>query len=253
MVLMAPTRTHQNVSRESLIDLFLSSYSRLIGSADSAGLDNRPAPTKVPKISSFMTTTMRELARQERDWEEARLRKRQRRKDGIPDSGNTTSRAGSVAPGTPGSVAPEPEKAMTKKEIKRNQALKAAEANSHANQNMTSSMFAGLGGKGGLFGKKKTGKTYDWMNLGRGGSGTSTPTRTMPGGGKALGGGANPAAPGNLALTSEGRNRLGTWREDKEKGKNIQLRDWVTVLERDGRETKALQRAYMHLDASNPK
>ena len=196
---------------------------------------------------------MRELARQEREWEEARLRKRQKRKDGIPDSGTTTSRAGSVAPGTPGTVAPEPEKAMTKKEIKKNQALKAAEANSHANQNMTSSMFAGLGGKGGLFGKKKTGKTYDWMNVGRGGSGTSTPTRNTGGGGKGGAAGAGAAAPGSMALTTEGRNRLGTWREDKEKGRNIQLRDWATVLERDGREAKALQRAYMHLDASNPR
>ncbi|CAM1504180.1 Fc.00g017710.m01.CDS01 [Cosmosporella sp. VM-42] len=222
-------------------------------SADAAELDSRAPPKKLPKISSYMTTTMRELARQEREWEEARLRKRQKRKDGIPDSGITTSRAGSVALGTPGSVAPEPEKALTKKEMKKNQALKAAEANSHANQNMTSSMFAGLGGKGGLFGKKKTGKTYDWMNVGRGGSGTSTPTRNTGGAGKGGGAGAGAAAPANMALTTEGRNRLGTWREDKEKGRNIQLRDWVSVLERDGREPKALQRAYMHLDASNPK
>lgn len=200
-----------------------------------------------------MTVTMRELARQEREWEEARLRKRQKRKDGIPDSGTTTSRAGSVAPGIPGSVAPEPEKALTKKEMKKNQAMKAAEANSHANQNITSSMFAGLGGKGGLFGKKKTGKTYDWMNVGRGGSGTSTPTKNAPGPGKGTGGPGGAPGPGSLAMTTEGRNRLGTWREDKEKGRNIQLRDWVTVLERDGREHRALQRAYMHLDASNPK
>ncbi|KAM5363569.1 hypothetical protein ACJZ2D_011953 [Fusarium nematophilum] len=222
-------------------------------SGDAAGLAKGAPPAKLPKISSYMTTTMRDLARQERDWEEARLRKRQKRKDGIPDSGTTTSRAGSVAPSTPGGAAPEPEKAMTKKEMKKNQALKAAEANSHANQNMTSSMFAGLGGKGGLFGKKKTGKTYDWMNVGRGGSGASTPTRNAPGSGKGSGGSAAPAAPANLAMTTEGRNRLGTWREDKEKGKNIQLRDWVTVLERDGREPMALQRAYLGLDASNPK
>ena len=114
---------------------------------------------------------MRDLARQERDWEEARLRKRQKRKDGIPDSGSTTSRAGSVAPGTPGTAAPEAPKSMTKKEIKKNQQMKAAEIDSHQSQNTTSSIFAGLGGKGGLFGKKKTGKTYDWMNVGRGGSG----------------------------------------------------------------------------------
>lgn len=199
-----------------------------------------------------MTTTMRELARQEREWEEARLRKRQRRKDGIPDSGTSQSRAGSVAPGTPGSVAPEPEK-LTKKEMKKNQALKAAEANSHANQNMTSSMFAGLGGKGGLFGKKKTGKTYDWMNVGRGGGGGGAAARTGGGAGKGAGGSATSTAPVNVAMTTEGRNRLGTWREDKEKGKNIQLRDWAMVLERDGREARALQRAYLSMDASNPK
>lgn len=195
---------------------------------------------------------MRELARQEREWEESRLRTRQRRKDGVAESGGTTSRSGSVAPGTPGSVAPEPEK-MTKKELKKNQALKVAEANSHANQNITSSMFAGLGGKGGLFGKKKTGKTYDWMNVGRGGSGPATPARSMGGSGKGPGGSGGSSGPANMAMTTEGRNRLGTWREDKEKGKNIQLRDWVCVLERDGRELRALQRAYLNLDASNPK
>lgn len=179
---------------------------------------------------------------------------RQRRTDGTADAGATTSRSGSVAPGTPGTIAPDSDKPITKKEQKKNQAAKAAEAHSHANQNITSSMFAGLGGKGGLFGKKKTGKTYDWMNVGRGGSGTSTPTRNAPGPGKSSGGGTGAAAaPANIALTTEGRNRLGTWREDKEKGKNIQLRDWVAVLERDGREPRALQRAYLNLDSSNPK
>ena len=225
-----------------------------VGSAEEAGFSNGVKPAKkMPKITSSLTATMRELARQEREWEEARLRKRQKRKDGLADSAATPSRSGSVGPGTPGSVAPEGDKPMTKKEMKKNQALKAAEANSHANQNITSSMFAGLGGRSGLFGKKKTNKTYDWMNVGRGGSGASTPTRPAPGGGKGING--TPGTPGqsSLAMTTEGRNRLGTWREDKEKGRNIQLRDWVIVLERDGRESKALQRAYSHLDSSNPR
>ncbi|KAI9158411.1 hypothetical protein HJFPF1_06406 [Paramyrothecium foliicola] len=222
-------------------------------SADSASLTNGHVTTKLPKIAAYMTLTMRELARQEREWEEARLRRRQQRKDGITDTGPAPSRAGSAAPRTPGSVAPEPEKSMSKKEMKKNQALKAAEANSHANQNMTSSMFAGLGGKGSLFGKKKTGKTYDWMNVGRGGSGTSTPTKATAGSGKGTGGSGGTPTQANMAMTTEGRNRLGTWREDKEKGKNIQLRDWVVVLERDGREAKALQQAYVHLDTSTPR
>jgi len=207
-------------------------------------------PKKLPKISSYMTTTMRELARQEREWEEARLRKRQKRKDGIPDSGSAPSRANSIAPGTPGSVAPEGEKAPTKKETKKQQAAKNAEANNHANQNLTSSMFAGLGGKSSLFGNKKKGKTYDWMNAAR--SGTSTPAKGGIGGKPSLGGGPAPQQ-GPQPLTTESRNRLGQWREDKEKGKNIQLRDWVAVLEEDGRESQALQRAYIQLDLSNPR
>ncbi|PTB70970.1 hypothetical protein BBK36DRAFT_1107695 [Trichoderma citrinoviride] len=222
--------------------------------ADTSDTAVKQPPAKLPKIASYVTLTMRDLARQEREWEEARLRRRQLRKEGLSDGAPSASRAGSAAPGTPGSVAPESEKAMTKKELKKTQAMKAAEASSHANQNLTSSMFAGLGGKGSLFGKGKKGKTYDWMNVGRGGSGASTPTRAAPGPGKGPNGVPGAAAsPGNMALTTEGRNRLGTWREDKEKGKNIQLRDWITVLERDGREAKALQHAYINLDSSNPK
>ncbi|POR38168.1 Uncharacterized protein TPAR_01646 [Tolypocladium paradoxum] len=222
--------------------------------ADAATLGDGATPAKkLPKIGSSVTVSMRERARQEREWEETRLRRRQRRKEGGADAGTTASRAGSAVPGTPGSVAPEPEKAMTKKEIKKNQALKAAEANSHANQNLTSSMFAGLGGKGGLFGKKKTGRTYDWMNVGRSGSGASTPTRAAPGPKGPNGTPGTPGAAGNHPMTTEGRNRLGTWREDKEKGRNIQLRDWVTVLERDGRESRALSAAYVKLDTSNPR
>lgn len=213
----------------------------------------KPAkPKKYAKIASYMTITMRDLAKQEREWEEARLRKRQKRKDGIPDGGAVGSRAGSVAPGTPGSVAPENDKAMTKKELKKTQAAKAAEANNHANQNMTSTLFTGFGKGGSLFGNKKKGKTYDWMNVGRGGSGASTP-RASAGGGKTAANLGPNQGPVNVALTTEGRNRLGTWREDKEKGRNIQLRDWISVLERDGRETKALQKAYIDLDMSGPR
>lgn len=225
------------------------------GSADSAGLEDSPRPAKKQaKIVSNLTISMREKARQEREWEEARLRKRQRRKDGGAGSATSGTRSGSATPGASASAAPEPEKAMSKKELKKNQALRAAEANSRANQNLTSSMFAGLGGKGGLFGKKKTGRTYDWMNVGRTGTGAQTPTRAAGGPGKGPNGAAGAdVAGGPMALTTEGRNRLGTWREDKERGRKIQLRDWVNVLERDGRESRALSHAYAQLDSSQPR
>ncbi|PHH83116.1 hypothetical protein CDD82_3526 [Ophiocordyceps australis] len=243
---------HTDVEMTDAVNAFDSGTNPLKRSPSVAGLeDGRPLVRKMAKIASAMLAPMRERARQDRDWEEARLRRRQKRKEGNTDSAPAVSRAGSVAPATPGSVAPEPEKTMTKKEMKKNQALKAAEANSHANQNLTSSMFAGLGGKGGLFGKKKGGRTYDWMNVGRNSSGTNTPTRGSQGAKGLNGLPAN--APTNHPLTSEGRNRLGAWREDREKGKGIQLRDWVTVLERDGRERRALALAYAGLDSSHPK
>jgi hypothetical protein len=54
-------------------------------------------------------------------------------------------------------------------------------------------------------------------------------------------------------LTSDGARRLGAWREDKEKGMKIQIRDWIATLEDDGHEKKALQKAYANLDHSEPK
>lgn len=212
---------------------------------------------KLQKISTTNTlaATIRDVGRSERDWEEARLRRRNIRKEGpAADAGTpSASRSGSVAPVTPGSVAPEAptEKAPTKKELKKNQAAKQAEAASHASQNLTSSLFAGLGRSGGLFGKK-SGKSYSWMNSGSGGSGASTPTRmSTPGpGGRTA---STPVAPINRNLTADGRNRMGTWREDQQKGKNIQLRDWITALEGDGIDAKSLQSAYISLDTSGPK
>ncbi|OLN87328.1 hypothetical protein CCHL11_03599 [Colletotrichum chlorophyti] len=209
-------------------------------------------PSKIQKVATTnnISHTVREVGKAEREWEERRLRKRNVRKDGPTDGGSTTSRAGSVAPGTPGGSAPDSEKAISKKEQKKLDAVKKAEASSHANQNITSSMFVGMPKTGSLFGKKKGGKSYSWMTGGA--SGTSTPRLGTPGkpGGAATSG---PPAPVNHALTVEGRARLGNWREDKEKGKNIQLRDWIVALEGDAIELKALQIAYNKLDSSEPR
>ncbi|GKT47178.1 uncharacterized protein ColSpa_07359 [Colletotrichum spaethianum] len=209
-------------------------------------------PSKVQKVSATntMSHTVREVGKAERDWEERRLRKRNARKDGTTEAVSTPSRAGSVAPGTPGGSAPDSEKSISKKEQKKLDAVKKAEASSHANQNITSSMFVGMPKTGSLFGKKKGGKSYSWMTGGA--SGASTPRMGTPGkpGGAAASG---PPPPANHALTVEGRARLGNWREDKEKGKNIQLRDWVAALEGDEIELRAMQAAYDKLDTSDPK
>lgn len=148
-----------------------------------------------------------------------------------------------MVPGTPGSVAPEaPEKGSSKKETKKKADNKASEEANHRAANATTSQF--LGGSRGLFGKSKK---YSWLDASA--SGTSTPSRLMTSGLP----GTPPPAPAPEKLTAEGVRRLGMWREDKEKGAGIQLRDWICVLEDDGREKRALQHAYMILDGSEPK
>jgi len=194
--------------------------------------------------TNVLVQSLREVSKADRDWEEARLRKRQKREDKTAEPGSA-SRSGSVAPGTPGAVAPEPEKPPTKKEQKaKSAAAKAAEASSNTTSaNRTSLAF--LGGRR---------KQYSWMS--QGGSGASTPTRpglATQGLAGSSGGGQTPRAAEPQQLTSEGRTRLGTFREDGDKGKDIQLRDWVVVLEEDGREIKALQEAYDKLDAPAPR
>ncbi|KAL2175285.1 uncharacterized protein P884DRAFT_206490 [Thermothelomyces heterothallicus CBS 202.75] len=189
---------------------------------------------------------VRDSARVDRDLEEARLRKRQKRLN--PEPAAAASRAGSVAPGTPGTGAgPETEtaaKAPSKKELKKGAAAaRLAEASSTASTNQTLSTL--MGG----FGRKK--KEYSWMK--KSGSGTSTP-RAIAGEAGSAAGGDSGKVPEKTSLTSDARYpRLGTWREDKEKGRNIQLRDWVTALELDGIETRAIQQAYLNLDSSGPK
>ncbi|KAK3320762.1 hypothetical protein B0T19DRAFT_247595 [Cercophora scortea] len=197
-------------------------------------------------IKNHLTMAVRDAAKLDRQIEEARLKKRQKRMN--PETATAGSRAGSVAPGTPGGgAAPEESKAPSKKELKKGMvAARLAEASSTASANQTLNTL--MGG----FGGRKKGKQYSWMTAG--GSGASTPSRMNSQDSAAvsvLPGGAKPVE--NTSLTQEGTKRLGTWREDSNKGQNIQLRDWVTVLEMDGADPRALQSAYMKLDSSQPK
>jgi hypothetical protein len=129
---------------------------------------------------------------------------------------------------------------------------KATDLASAANANATMNQF--LGGS-------KKGKKYSWMT--GGGSGASTPKRGLPGAGAdsrpgtpgvggaaATVGGSAGGALEKAALTVEGRNRPGLWREDGPKGKGVQLRDWVAALEEDGKDPRAMQLAYDKLDNS---
>lgn len=188
---------------------------------------------------------MRHTHDADRQIEEARLKKRQKRQN--PDKAGTAKTA--TTPGTPGGVAPEAEqqKAPTKKESKKSiraASMAAESSNAEANQTVNTFLLSS-------FGKKKN--KYSWMAGGGAGSGASTPKASV--GSASAAGSPAPGKPASKPsqLTADGRTRLGTWREDTEKGKGIQLRDWVVVLERDGKDTRATQDAYVKLDSSGPK
>ncbi|KAK5662865.1 hypothetical protein OQA88_6276 [Cercophora sp. LCS_1] len=201
------------------------------------------ASSAPPKLANHITKAIRDSGESDRKVEDARLKKRQKRAN--PDPAAAGSRSGSVAPGTPGSVAPEAETTKpAKKDKKGAAAARMAEASSTASANQTlSTMMGGFGGR-------KKGKQYSWMTSG--GSGANTPNRmNTPGtpGGVAPG---TPKAVQEARLTLEGKTRWGTWRESIQ-GKSIQLRDLVTVLEMSKLGFRAMQGAYAKLDTSLPK
>ncbi len=181
-------------------------------------------------MTNELIKALRESASKEREFEEKRLAKRAAR------LANPTAIPGT--PATPGSIAPESgAKPLTKKEREKQDKGKQSLVDSHAQANATTATF--------LFGGKKKNK-YSWMDSG-GASGASTPRASLDGGG-ILGG-----PPEKVRLTQDGKNRMGGFREDRDGGKYVQLRDLVTVLEHDGREKGALQRIYPWLDAPKPK
>lgn len=76
-----------------------------------------------------------------------------------------------------------------------------------------------------------------------GASSPRTPTRPAGGAASTPASAAGSKAPEDAPLTAEPRNVMGTWRESGEKGKNIQLRDWIHALERDRRDELSLMKA----------
>ncbi|KAI0455074.1 hypothetical protein F5B21DRAFT_212967 [Xylaria acuta] len=200
-----------------------------------------PTPVSEAPPPNAIVGSLLELVKQTQSAEEGRLKKRQKRLEKSAEKekegAEASSRSGSVAPGTPGSIAPDggDTKTLSKKEGKK-AAAKAAESNSGTTVNATLSLFTG--------GKKKK---YSWMSAG---SGASTPRpQGTPGAPAGTGGGA--ARAGRGPLTKAGVQHVGQVREDSEKGKNIQLRDWIVVLEDRGMDPRSLQMIYGNVDKSD--
>ncbi|KAI0154428.1 hypothetical protein GGR57DRAFT_114735 [Xylariaceae sp. FL1272] len=207
-------------------------------------ISNDKAPTSgISEVGpNHLVESVVGAGRQTQNGEEGRLKKRQKKlekgTDKDKEAGEAGSRSGSIAPGTPGGLEGGEAKSMTKKEGKK-AAAKAAENASSTTVNTTLSLFTG--------GKKKK---YSWMTAGAdAGSGASTPKGSSKPG---LGGsGAIGAKTTRGPLTKPSVSHLGQFREDGEKGKNIQLRDWVIVLEDRKTDPRELQNAYDRLDKSD--
>ena len=139
---------------------------------------------------------------------------------------------------------------MTKKERERQAKMGQTEEVLHKNANTTAALQLGMG-----MGRKKK---YSWLTGGAPAtpsnpykqSPKSTPTSatangSMGGKNSAVGSGSGT----DKALQARDR-KWGSWREDGIEGRGIQMRDWVVVLDKDGKEKKARQKSLLKLDSS---
>lgn len=230
--------------------------------AANGGLENgaaaetaTPQPLPTISFSSAITAKLREVALRDAAAEDARIKKREARRKAAAEAATPADDAAADAPAPEEATAPK----ISKKEQERQkkEANKTAEANLHSTTNQTAALMA--------LGKKK-GK-YSWMTGGVASmptnrfakptpatSGTATPN--VNGDAKADPAATGAAAAGNSPANAHTPNQAapavkevqwGDWREDSPAGRGIQARDWTIVLERDGKEKKALQRVLNRL------
>lgn len=96
------------------------------------------------------------------------------------------------------------------------------------------------------------GKAYSWMTGGKKGGVGGGGNRLGLGGGGGLGaslgtGGTRASSVSTDGLHGAKDRKYGEWREDSVGGKGVQLRDWISALEADGKEKKTLNYAMVKL------
>ena len=193
-----------------------------------------PALTKA--FANPVAQALNKVAQAQRKAEEDRLAKRQRRSAADGGQAGSGSLGTPGTPGTPGEIAPtvDVKKGGKGKKGVDTATQRANEAQQHAATMQTMNMALGLSGA--------MGKKLSWMNKGAA-PGPSNPFLPKPNtnASNSKAGASN----ANGVGSSLPKNRvLGEFREDKETGAKIQLRDVISVLEHDGKERKTLQRAY---------
>lgn len=212
-------------------------------------MNKLPTPVSAGEVppdvtfASKMIPALHKSAAVDRSGEEERAAKRAKRAANLLTEEG--ARAGSVAvgtsgPSTPGVLgdrAPEVEvKKGSKKDQKKQAEAKATEAQQHAATNQTMNMQLG-------FGKKK----FSWMTSTRDTSASNFPVPSRMNtnfSSKRTSNGVGANGAGGLQ-----KRQFGDFREDKETGAGIQLRDVVMVLDPEWKEKKALAKALTKLNA----
>ena len=198
--------------------------------------NGQQSPTTTIAFPNDVIPKLQKSALAERTAEEERLAKRRKRAAAAATSGDPT-RNGSVAPDPTttgaGQRAPEPDikKGVSKKEQRKKDEAKATEAQQQAATNKTMSMALG-------------GKKPKWMlTSATAGSSSYERPNALNAATKA------PSKTSGLSASSlpVGR-KWGEFREDKENGAGIQLRDLLSVIENDGKEKRALAKAYSRMN-----
>ncbi|KAK4899660.1 hypothetical protein LTR27_002926 [Elasticomyces elasticus] len=229
-------------------------WDRVDGVAGESSTTPQPQPTV--SFQSMVAKKLRDIAHSDEAAELARTNKRlaRQRAQALKDAAATDD---TMLDAAAADVAPELPK-ITKKELarKEKEAKQGREANSAANINSTIALATG--------GKKK--RQYGWMTGGaaaepsnrfkdtapKTSSGAVTPVGKVEGPGSPVvggGGGVDDFSAIGIAAPAKAAE-WGEWREDlggvNGEGRRVQGRDWVVVLERDGRfgGGKALQRFF---------
>jgi hypothetical protein len=205
-----------------------------------------PQPTV--SYAGLLNTRLRELAEKDKAAEKDRIARREKRKRAAEaslnggDPATTPAETPAEANGIAEAAAPAPK--LTKKEQMRQakERNSTTDAQAHSTTNQTAALMA--------LGKK--GSRYSWMSGGAASmptnrfakataSGTATPSKQPDSG---------PTTPGvPMARVGSERKEMqwGDWSEQGKGGEGVQMRDWLLVLERDGRERVAMERAMVSL------
>ncbi|KAF2815702.1 uncharacterized protein BDZ99DRAFT_376991 [Mytilinidion resinicola] len=203
------------------------------GGLPSPPTESPPSPKATVQIPNNLASTLKKLAARDRRYEQERLERRaKRQKVSLTPAG-----ASPTVPGTPSGDVMAEMKPLSKKERDRLSKIDQSQDVLHRNANATASLA--LGG-----GKKK----YSWMT---GGAKPATPSRinTGVGAGSTSGGSGGTGPVVDRLLVARDR-KFGSFREDETKGRGIQLRDIIHVLDYDGKERKTLMRTLARLKSN---